>query len=120
MTSYKENSLLTVAANLKEIGERVAKIRLSQNITQSALAREAGASARSVKRLEAGENVSLDTLVRVLGVLNLGDRLVAALPDPSIRPVERVSRQGKERQRARSVKSTMSPSDWRWGSEEEK
>lgn len=120
MTSYKENSLLTINANLREIGERVAKIRLSQNITQSVLAKEAGASTRSVKRLEAGENVSLDTLIRVLSVLSLSDRIVNALPDPSIRPVERVSKQGKERQRARSVKRATNASDWRWGSEDDK
>ena len=37
-----------------ELGARLAKIRLSRNITQEALAREAGIGVRTLRRLEAG------------------------------------------------------------------
>jgi transcriptional regulator with XRE-family HTH domain len=103
--------------NLVDLGERIARIRLSRNLKQAALAKEAGASLRSVKRLEAGENTSLDTFIRVLNVLGLGDFLLNALPDPNIRPVERVTRKGRERQRARDQSEGPATKTWSWGDE---
>ncbi|WP_440983390.1 helix-turn-helix domain-containing protein [Shinella sumterensis] len=109
----------TVERELRDLGTRIARIRLSRNLTQASLARETGASVRSIKRLEAGENVSLDTLIRVLAALNLGDRLAAALPDPDVRPVERIRHEGHERQRARERNAVQKATDWAWGEDEE-
>jgi len=108
----------TIAASLRALGARVARLRLSRNLTQASVAREAGASVSSIKRLEAGENTSLDTLLRVLGVLGLEQRLLEALPDPAVRPVERVRHGGRERQRARQAPDTVpKATDWAWGEE---
>lgn len=119
----------TVEGEQQDLGSRIARIRLSRNIPQAALARESGASLRSIRRLEAGENVSLDTLLRVLRALGLGNRLAGALPDPDVRPVERIRHEGRERQRARGgpavskapVNKTgvSKASDWAWGEDEE-
>ncbi|MCR8493419.1 helix-turn-helix domain-containing protein [Brucella anthropi] len=109
----------TVERELRDLGTRIARIRLSRNLTQASLARETGASVRSIKRLEAGENVSLDTLIRVLAALNLGDRLAAALPDPDVRPVERIRHEGHERQRARERNAVQKATEWAWGEDEE-
>ncbi len=100
---------------LRDIGARIAQIRLGKNLTQAGLAEESGASERSIKRLEAGENTSLDTLIRVLSALNLGDRLLLALPNPAIRPTERVRNDGRERRRARERHTTPKATDWAWG-----
>jgi transcriptional regulator with XRE-family HTH domain len=108
----------TVEAALREVGERLSKIRLSRNLTQTSLARDAGASVSSVKRLEAGENVSLDTFVRVLMALGLTGHLSAFLPNPEVRPIERVKRHGHERQRARGAASVTKATDWAWGEDE--
>lgn len=111
-------SVPTVASVLRDIGQRLAQIRLSRNIRQASLAREAGASVSSIKRLEAGENVSLDTVVRVLLALNLSEHLSAFLPDPAVRPAERVKRGGRERQRARTPSTVAKATDWAWGEED--
>lgn len=110
----------TIEASLQMLGARVAKLRLSRNLTQARVAREAGASVSSIKRLEAGENTSLDTLLRVLGVLGLEQRLLESLPDPAVRPVERVQHRGRERQRAREGAEDMvsKATDWAWGEED--
>lgn len=109
----------TIDAAQRALGERVARLRLSRNLTQASVAREAGASVSSIKRLEAGENTSLDTLLRVLAVLGLEQRLLDALPDPSVRPVERVRLGGRERQRAREPsKAVPKATDWAWGEED--
>lgn len=115
--SHKNASSLTIEASLAALGARLARLRLSRNLTQARLASESGASVSSVKRLEAGENTSLDTLLRVLGVLGLEDRLLQALPDPSVRPIERVRHGGRERQRAREQAETPKATDWAWGEE---
>ena len=111
----KSTPEMTTEATLRTLGERVARLRLSRNMTQASLAQESGTSARSIKRLEAGENTSLDTLLRVLGVLGLGDRLLDSLPDPDVRPIERVKLGGRERRRASGTPDTPKATDWAWG-----
>lgn len=120
MISNLNSDPTTVVAELHDLGERIARIRLSRNLTQARLAEEAGASTSSIKRLEAGENTSVDTLLRVLTALNLGDRITSSLPDPDVRPMERIRHQGRERQRAREGATASKPSSWTWGDEEQK
>lgn len=109
----------TLEGTLRDIGDRIAKIRLSRNLTQAVLARETGTSVSSVKRLEAGENTSLDTFIRVLTALGLADHLTGFLPDPDVRPIERVKRKGHERQRASGRKGSAKPTEWAWGEDDE-
>jgi transcriptional regulator with XRE-family HTH domain len=106
-------------AAIRELGSRIGRIRLSRNLTQANLAREAGASVSSIKRLEAGENTSLDTFIRVLMALNLEDHLSGLLPNPDVRPVERIKREGHERKRARGPGATVKATEWAWGEEGE-
>ncbi len=118
--SPDERSPEPIEAALRALGERVAQLRLSRNLTQANVAREAGASVSSVKRLEAGGNTSLETLLRVLGALGFQQRLLQSLPDPAVRPIERVQFAGRERQRAReTTDTTPSATDWAWGEEDE-
>lgn len=100
-------------AIIKALGKHIDEIRLSQNITQADLANEAGVSRSTLSRLSDGKPVSLDSFVRVMQALRLGDHLAALLPDQSIRPVDRVRLGGAERQRASGRRAD--PSDWHWG-----
>jgi transcriptional regulator with XRE-family HTH domain len=101
---------------IETLGKRLDEIRLSQNISQADLAKQAGVSRSTLTRLADGRPVSLDSFVRVMQALRLADHLAALLPDPRVRPVERVRLDGAERQRA-SGKRTQ-PSDWTWGDED--
>lgn len=92
-------------------------IRLIRNVTQEQLAREAGIAIRTIRRLEKGQGVSLDTFIRILIALGLQNNLQALLPDPTVRPIERVNIGGAERKRARPRKSTVEKSTWAWGDE---
>lgn len=106
---------------LSRIGERLAGIRLSRNLTQGQLGDLAGSSRNTIRRLEAGEVVSLETFVRVLAALDLGTDLDTMLPDPRVRPVDRVRLQGNERQRARPKEDApWKASTWAWGEEADK
>lgn len=92
---------------------RLEQIRLSRNITQRDLAKEAGVSARTINRMARGEGISLNTFIRVLSALRIQQNLSALLPDPSVRPIERIELDGRQRQRARPKRRT--PAAWTWG-----
>lgn len=105
---------------LQEIGRRVAGIRLSRNLTQSQLGELSGSSRNTIRRLEAGEAVALGTYIRVVEALGQDTDLDTMLPDPSVRPVDRVRLQGQERQRARPKEAEpQKASEWAWGEEAE-
>ena len=87
-----------------DIGGRLAQLRLARNVTQEALARDAGVSLRTVRRLEAGSSCGLDSFLRVALALGVGDAIAAAVPAIDIRPIERVRARGAERRRARPAK----------------
>jgi putative transcriptional regulator len=95
---------------------RLEGIRLARNVTQVQLAVEAGVSPRTIRRLEKGQGVSLDTFIRVLRALGIQENLVALLPDPSIQPVQRVAGTRTQRKRARPAKPPDEQKlSWRWG-----
>ena len=99
-----------------EIGKRLARLRLARNVTQATLSGQAGIGVRTLRRLEVGEPSTLDTFLRVAAALDLEDAILAALPEGQIRPIERVSKKGSERQRARPAEK-KSQSTWTWGEE---
>ncbi|MEN6434310.1 MAG: helix-turn-helix domain-containing protein [Anaerolineaceae bacterium] len=100
------------------ICRRIEAIRLSRNITRENLAKEAGVSERTIARLEEGKGVSFDTLIRVLIALRIQGNLETLLPDPSIRPMERIGTSGTERRRARP-KQTIPAKKWTWNDEKQ-
>jgi transcriptional regulator with XRE-family HTH domain len=110
--------LASNAAIEADLGRRIEAIRLGRNVNQTQLAREAGVSRRTITRLENGRGVSLDTLIRVLRALGLADRLAALLPDPSVRPIERVRGKGRERRRARPQARKKAPAKWTWADDD--
>lgn len=109
---FKTASSESIAAALCK---RLEEIRLSQNISQADLAKQAGVSRSTMTRIADGKSISLDSFIRVIKALGLADHLAALLPDPAVRPVELVTHEGKHRQRAsRKRKKTGS---WSWGDE---
>ncbi|MEE4279494.1 MAG: helix-turn-helix transcriptional regulator [Halieaceae bacterium] len=105
------------AAIIAALGQRLDEIRLNRNIPQAELAAEAGVSRSTLTRLADGRPVSLDSFVRVMQALQLSDHLAALLPDPRVRPVDRVRLSGSERQRASGKRSPPASSPWTWGDE---
>lgn len=100
----------------QRLGERLAAQRLNRNLTQRQLAENAAVSLNTLRRLESGENASLDTLIRVLEALGLGDRLDALAPPTDVRPVDRVRNSaGGERKRATGAGHGTPATPWSWG-----
>jgi transcriptional regulator with XRE-family HTH domain len=107
----------TDRAVLVELGRRLARTRLEQNLTQEELAFEAGISKPSVERLEAGVPVKLETFLRVLRALGLLETLDRLVPVPLPSPIERLRHRGHERRRATGGRTgpERAPRDWTWG-----
>jgi transcriptional regulator with XRE-family HTH domain len=80
----KIDKFLTDEAVLAELGQRLARARLTRNTSQRRLAQEAGVSGRTVARIEAGEPASLVNLIRVLRPLGLLEALDVAIPAHAI------------------------------------
>jgi transcriptional regulator with XRE-family HTH domain len=100
------------------LGDGLARQRLARNRTQAELAEAAGISRSTLKRLEAGDNPTLDSLIRVLSALGLASNLAALVPDASVRPLERASALRRERRRARPVAKVVpatGETGWTWG-----
>ena len=116
--AYKMDFALASSEQLEAaLCGRLEQIRLSRNITQAKLAGEAGVSERTIRRLEKGQGVSLDTFIRVLTALGIQQSLERLLPDPTVRPIERMGASGSERKRARLRPSRSDRSTWVWGDE---
>ena len=101
----------------RDIGAKLERLRLTRNIKQSTLAQNAGISVRTLRRLESGEGATLDSFVRVLSSIGLAQNLDLLLPDPHIRPIERVKTGGAERQRSSARKADGPKTPWQWGDE---
>ena len=110
----KISNQATDALIARELGERLARLRLERNLTQAALAEQAGVSKRTVERMEAGGATQLVNLVRVCRALNLLDRFETLIPEPLISPVMQLKLQGKQRKRATATPPISPPTKWEW------
>lgn len=106
--------LLTSRAVRTQLGLRLAKLRLARNVTQQALAEDAGVGLRTLRRIEAGHPSSLDSFLRLAIVLGLAEALLNAVPSSEIRPIERVDFRGRERRRASSRQDWAQQEAWSW------
>jgi transcriptional regulator with XRE-family HTH domain len=103
---------------LLELGNRLAQYRLNQNLTQEALAREAGISLRTLNRIERGEPSQTSNVLRVLRVLGLLDNLEAFIPEAPVSPMQQLKLKGKVRQRASSASPPQVAEPWAWDTAE--
>jgi transcriptional regulator with XRE-family HTH domain len=115
--SYKIDYSVATSEQIESaLCKRLESIRLTRNMTQVQLAKEAGVSPRTIGRLEKGQGVSVDTFIRVLTALGIQQNLEALLPDPTVRPIERIGIGGRERKRARPTSPSGSEiATWSWG-----
>jgi len=109
---------LSDEAVLAEFGERISRHRIKLDLTQAALARQAGVAKRTLERIEAGASAQLVSLIRVLRVLDLLQNLEQVLPEARPGPMDLLRRKGRVRQRAsKSRRQKGAGRPWRWNDE---
>lgn len=103
----------------RELGGRLARARLEQNLTQAQLAEQAGVSKRTVERLESGGVATqLSAFIRVCRGLDLMERFDQLVPEPVPSPMAQLKLAGRKRRRASVVKtSTPLAKKWQWRDE---
>ena len=104
---------------LEELGSRIARYRLNRNLTQAALAREAGVSKRTLHRIEHGHSAQVTNWIRLIRAFGLLGNLDVLIPEPAISPIQQVKMRGRDRKRASSSQQQrLSGEPWTWGDEE--
>lgn len=101
-------------ALLKELGQRLHRYRLNGNMSQAALAKEAGVSERTINRVEHGHSTTVSNFIRILRSLDLLENMDALVPEPAISPIQQMKLLGKTRQRASSAKREDDGEAWSW------
>jgi len=112
----KFNITATPQETVREIGRRLAALRIARNLTQAELAIRAGLSKRVVEKLETGAGrPSLEGFAQVCCALALQDRFEALLPEQSPSPAD-IFRGRTPARRVRHSKAAAARAA-RWGTE---
>ncbi len=113
----KIEGMLSDDVVLKELGSRLARVRLDQNLTQADLAAQAGVSKRTVERLEAGSvGTQLSGFIRICRTLGLLERFEVLVPAPVPSPIDLLKLRGRQRRRASGARSgAVGEKPWTWG-----
>ena len=113
----KITSQMTDEGLQRELGSRLTAARLDRNLTQAALAEQAGVAKRTVERLESGAVATqLSGFLRVCRALGLVERLETLVPEPVASPIAQLKQQGHKRQRASTTRAAKpQPKKWTWG-----
>lgn len=110
----KIDGLATDSAILVELGTRLTQRRLELELTQEAVAEQAGVAKRTLERIEAGASTQLSTLIRIMRVLELLDLLDRLFPETGPRPMDLLKLKGKLRKRAPRGHKTTNSAPWQW------
>jgi transcriptional regulator with XRE-family HTH domain len=81
--------------SLQTLGNKITRLRIAKNLKQSELAYEAGISERTLQRMEAGEVVKSDGLLKVIAYLGRLDDMLGAIDTPGLSPYELANRPTK-------------------------
>src|SRR5690606_24709418 len=102
-------SILSPNALCEQLGSRIKRVRLNQNLTQKEVADQAGLSVKAIQSVESGTATLLST-VAVLQVLGVDDQLQLLMPEPPLSPRQLMKLRGKERRRASGSRGTETAS----------
>ena len=123
----KISNSLADEALLRELGRRLTGARIARNLTQAALALEAGVSKRTVERVESGEVATqLSSFIRVCRVLGLIDGFELLVPEATPGPIAQLKLATRARRRVRGSRSidmqttTVNEPAWTWGGKDAK
>jgi transcriptional regulator with XRE-family HTH domain len=102
------------SAAIHELGERLARVRKQQGLTQAQLAREAGLGIATLRRIEDGRDAQLGSWYKLLKALNMVSAIDALLPETFNSPMSEVKARDK-----RARKPVIAEHIAIWGDEQE-
>lgn len=84
---------------LRELGERLARIRKQQGYSQDRLAEEAGLGVATLRRIEDGQDSQLGSWLKLLKALQMTAAIEQLLPENFKSPMAEVKDQKKRRRK---------------------
>jgi transcriptional regulator with XRE-family HTH domain len=85
---------------VRDLGEKIRRIRLNRNISREELQRTTGVHVRTIGDAESGKNITIMNLMGILRGLNSLDLLIPLLTDEEISPVAIAKNRERIRERA--------------------
>jgi DNA-binding XRE family transcriptional regulator len=108
----------TPQAALEELARRITQRRIERGLTQAQAAEQAGVGKRTIERIEGGCDTQLTTLIRLLRILDLSDRLDQLIPESTISPMEILKGRSRPPKRAKRKQAAKTREPWKWGDEQ--
>lgn len=99
---------------IKELGKKIKLYRIMKEMSQQDLEDKTGVSKRSISRLEQGESVQLENLLKILLALDLGKNIDLLVPDQTKRPSFYLEKSENKNKR---VRKKIEKNDFKWGDE---
>ena len=97
---------------IEELGKKIKTYRIMKEMTQQDLEDKTGVSKRSISRLEQGESVQVDNLIKILLALDLGENIELLVPDQTKRPSFYLK---KTDDKPKRVRKRTEKSEFKWG-----
>ena len=99
---------------IKELGKKIKLYRIMKELSQQDLEDKTGVSKRSISRLEQGESVQLENLLKILLALDLGENIDLLVPDQTKRPSFYLEKSENKNKR---VRKKTEKNEFKWGDE---
>ena len=91
---------------LKELGQRLARVRKQQGYSQTRLSQEAGIGVATLRRIEAGQDSQMESWIKILKSLDMVSSVDMMLPETFTSPMAEVLSARKKRKKTRKRDST--------------
>lgn len=98
---------------LQMLGRRIKLHRVYSGLSQKELEDKTGISIRTISRLESGSSIQLDSFIKILKALDLGENIELIVPDQSLRPSMYLPKSPKQR----VYKKNKVKRSFKWGDE---
>ncbi|MEE9394118.1 MAG: helix-turn-helix transcriptional regulator [Planctomycetota bacterium] len=95
----KIDELISDDAVLKELGERLKRLRKSRKYTQEGLAKDAGIGVATLRRIEDGNDGQLGSWLKIFKALGMAASIDGLLPESISSPMAEVLASQKKRRR---------------------
>ena len=106
------NQLTPESEILREFGNRLARIRKQQGLSQAELAEEAGIGVATLRRIEGGQDGLFESWLKLLKALNMAAAIDALLPETFNSPMAEARAANPKKQKVPQANSGII-----WGDE---
>lgn len=101
---------------LSELGQRLARVRKQQGLSQTKLAAEAGIGVATLGRIESGQSGQMDSWLKIMKALRMTTSIDALLPEKFNSPRAQVL-SGKTSRSKKSSNYKVAENSVKWGDE---